>query len=609
MDIKISNAQPNFRARLYVQNIKFKPEHYKNLIKYANTIGSASDEIFIKKNIIRTIVNGNSRKSFLNILDINEDSRVQKIKETVNGLLKPATILTTTAAVSEIANKKEVTLNNIVEQNNVSHPLTTNTAKTDVEDKEETLADNIEKLTATTPTIEHEGSMTFKEFAFYHGNIFSQMIKCLKSKIENLEFTSENHLSEPDTNPISYKFKNWISKSDNEIRFVEDFQGFKFAGVIQKKDNKIISMRIKRIIKNDEGWLVPTSTLKKYTFSKDIFLDGEYDTGPFRIINAKNLEELEQTWKNFIKEGSKAKPSNLKQQEDIPTNTTIQTPQAVPKTCVLPKKYKYTFNTLLEYLKEKYSDMEFTTNPNKMINNVEGDFNSYEMSRDCPYDSSGSLERFLAKVDGGKYVLNTWEKPAGFYLRNGYPRTVSYVDYVSDYAYRAVRHYTDSGLVLPGRRIDKYKLLFEGKNRVKEGFFDKDKYIFDEYNWSVTCIEERKNCTIKKMIKRTGEYPHYYFPNELISKEIETKNSRSIFEYYDDFMLSSKIFKDKDKVVAFSISNFKDFKVISHEKARDFMIIKYPDSEDIIIKSENDNQEYRVSARNLKELKENVYFS
>ena len=40
------------------------------------------------------------------------------------------------------------------------------------------------------------------------------MIKCLKSKIENLEFTSENHLSEPDTNPISYKFKNWISKSD-----------------------------------------------------------------------------------------------------------------------------------------------------------------------------------------------------------------------------------------------------------------------------------------------------------------------------------------------------------------------------------------------------------
>jgi len=413
MDIKISNTQPNFRARLYTQNIRFKPKHYKKLIKYANTIGSASDKVIIKKNMIKTIVNGNSRKTNLNILDINEDSRVQKIKETVNNLLKPTAILAATAVTTdEILDKKEAPL------------------------------------------------------------------------------------------------------------------------------------------------------------------------------------------------------SNIEQQEDIPTNTTIQTPQAVPKVCLLPKKYKYTFNTLLEYLKEKYGDMEFTTNPNIKIDNVEGDFDGYEMSRDCPYDSNASLERFLGKVFPGKYILNTWKEPPGFYLCDGYPRTESYLDYGYDYGRPIVCHYTDRGLVLPGRRIDKYKMLFEGKNRVKEGFFDEDKYIFDEYNWSVTCIEERKNCTIKKTIKKTGEYPHYYFPNKLISKEIETKNSKSILSYYDDdFMLSSKIFKDEDKIVAFSISNFKDFKVISHEKARDFMIIKYPDSEDIIIKSENDNQEYRVSARNLKELKENVYFS
>ena len=99
--------KPAFKAQLILKNnIKFNQPHYKSLKSYVSNIGKKSDLVTIAKDKVNVIISGNKKEAKLNIFDFKADERVEKIKETINGLLAPVAAATAVATTTVVAAKE-----------------------------------------------------------------------------------------------------------------------------------------------------------------------------------------------------------------------------------------------------------------------------------------------------------------------------------------------------------------------------------------------------------------------------------------------------------------------------------------------------------------------
>ena len=100
--IQKDNNKPAFKAQLILKNnIRFSQPHYRNLKSYVSNIGEKSDTVTIEKDKINITLNGNKKEAKLDIFKLKTNERVEKIKETIDGLLTtaPAATVATIATI------------------------------------------------------------------------------------------------------------------------------------------------------------------------------------------------------------------------------------------------------------------------------------------------------------------------------------------------------------------------------------------------------------------------------------------------------------------------------------------------------------------------------
>ena len=131
--IQKDNNKPAFKAQLILKNnIRFSQPHYRNLKSYVSNIGEKSDTVTIEKDKINITLNGNKKEAKLDIFKLKTNERVEKIKETIDGLLTTAPAATV-ATIATIESKKEKSIKgkkpNIENKQKTPNPATQNLKK------------------------------------------------------------------------------------------------------------------------------------------------------------------------------------------------------------------------------------------------------------------------------------------------------------------------------------------------------------------------------------------------------------------------------------------------------------------------------------------------
>lgn len=88
MNIATNNYQPNFKAKLNVNNTKLNAEEYRRLSQFAATIGSSNDEISIhNEHFIETNVQNCFKLDIIDLSNSDSNKKVQTIKEKINSMI------------------------------------------------------------------------------------------------------------------------------------------------------------------------------------------------------------------------------------------------------------------------------------------------------------------------------------------------------------------------------------------------------------------------------------------------------------------------------------------------------------------------------------------
>ena len=250
--------------------------------------------------------------------------------------------------------------------------------------------------------------------------------------------------------------------------------------------------------------------------------------------------------------------SNVTEAEEIPKARNYNTALAM---CLL-----------VDHLKNKYGNIEFTTDPYDKTKVDKVVFDENRMRRDKCYTAK-SLSRL---IDNTKYHINLeGVNPLGIYTSEPevtVKRTFKQDPFSNDpYDGRdEINYYYDSGLVVRGYMENGNLLRLDCKNRrLDEGFSDGDLYLFNTQNGEITCIKQEKNRVIEEKIKRV--YPHSediyksrFYREHISSFELKSDDLHEFAEYYtgeytkycffDDIALAGRIYKDGNDIIGMSIT-------------------------------------------------------
>ena len=136
-----NKQNPKFKATLVLKNkVKLNNHTYKNLKSYVDGIGKKSDIVAVARNKVQIILNGNKKETALDVFKLKMDERGDKIRETINSLLTPATIVTATAIASVSSGKTDK-----IDEIEENQPVANNVFK-NVETEVNTILNTIEEF-------------------------------------------------------------------------------------------------------------------------------------------------------------------------------------------------------------------------------------------------------------------------------------------------------------------------------------------------------------------------------------------------------------------------------------------------------------------------------